>query len=326
MSLFSAKNPFTAARNKGGDFLLAKLRPDGGFGSGLKDCYKTLTALQVCGYSDAASRLCGWIRSHMTDDGDFSGRPKSIEQHNYLYANSWIIIGAHRLGQFDLSMKGMEFLESHWDPKTGGFYSSPIQRDADTKQDLIYTGFGGLAALYTGRVDIARGVGHWMKTVMEAQPDFPEKLYTVYSRTTGLITVPDPNAKLRYVVSRDAEGDQFFFQPGVAGAFLARLFQATGEKEWLDLAQEYMRFVEGANDHLFRLVRAGKVAWAAAILFMITRQTKYKEIAARIGHNLTASQSRRGYWTGVGSDTPDDEITAEMVIWLDEIDQGGCHP
>jgi rhamnogalacturonyl hydrolase YesR len=115
--------------------------------------------------------------------------------------------------------------------------------------------------------------------------------------------------------------DQFFFQPGVAAGFLARLFQATGEAEWLDLAKRYMRFVEGADDYLFRLLRAGKVGWAAAVLYTITGDFKYKEIAARIGRNLIACQAKRGYWTVLQGDQPSDEITAEMVVWLDAIAQ-----
>ena len=82
---------------------------------------------------------------------------------------------------------------------------------------------------------------------MAAQPDYPQQLYSVYSRADGLHTEPDPDDEIRYVMSRDAERDQFFFHPGIAGGFLARLYQATGEGEWLELAKEYMRFAEGGE-------------------------------------------------------------------------------
>ena len=322
MKLFRKRNQLREARNKGGAYLSPKQRPDGSFGAGLYDYYKTLTAFQVCGLNNEASALCGWIRAHaMTPQGDFGPRPDEDQQYNYTYANSWIIIGAHRLGQFDISQKGMDFLMDFWDPQSGGFFSSPTQRDADTKQDVIYSGFCGLAALYTGRIEAARGVGRWMRTVMEMQPEFPEKLYTVYSRAIGLHTTIDAEQELRYVVLSDARRDQFFFQPGVAAGFLARLFQATREEEWLNLAKEYMRFVEGANDYLFRLVRAGKVGWAASVLYALTGESKYKEMAVRIGRNLIASQHRTGYWSAPQGSGPSDEVTAEMIIWLDEIDQ-----
>ena len=77
---------------------------------------------QVCGFSNHGNALCGWIRNHaMPPEGDFGPRPDEAKQYNYAYANSWIIIGAHRLGQFDISQKGIEFLMDFRDPQSGGF-------------------------------------------------------------------------------------------------------------------------------------------------------------------------------------------------------------
>jgi hypothetical protein len=323
MEISGKKNWLSEARDRGGAYLAPRQRADGSFGSSIWDYYKTLTALQVCGLTKEANALCSWIRANaLTPQGDFGPRDEADEPRAYIYINSWIILGAHRLGRFDVSQRAIDFLIGFRDPESGGFYSHPTQRDADTKQDLIYTGFAGLAALYTGRIDVARGVGRWLNTLRELQPEFPKKLYTICSRAHGLYTTVDPSEELRYVVLSDAKRDQFFFQPGVAAGFLARLYEATGETQWLDLAQEYMRFVEAADDYLFHLVRAGKVGWAAAVLYTITSDRKYKEIARRIGSNLIACQAETGYWTVLQGSEPSDEVTAEMVVWLDEIDQG----
>ena len=179
----------------------------------------------------------------------------------------------------------------------------------------------GQAALYTGRLEVARGVSRWMKELMDLQPNYPEQLYSVYSRAEGLHTTPDPDDEVRYVMSRDATRDQYFFHPGIAGGFLARLYQATGESEWLDLAKEYMRFAEGASDCLFRLLRAGKVGWAASVLYALTGEAKYRDMAIRIGDNILDQQWDEGCWSSVGSDVPSNDATAEMVVWLDEIHQ-----
>jgi rhamnogalacturonyl hydrolase YesR len=161
-----------------------------------------------------------------------------------------------------------------------------------------------------------------MQTLMEAQPNYPQQLYSVYSRAHGLHTVPDPGDEdKRYVMSRDATRDQFFFHPGIAGGFLARLYQATDEGEWLDLAKEYMRFAEGASDYLFRLQRAGKVGWAASVLYMLTGESKYREMAVRVGDNLIASQAPEGWWGPAGAPQPSTSSTGEMTSWLDEIHQ-----
>ena len=327
---------FREARDRGCAHLLAQQRPDGSFGNpalGAIEYYKVPAALQVCGETNAASRLCAWIRRHgMNAAGDFGPRPQPGSkyadlhaEYAYIYYNSWVIIGAHRLGQFDLSQHGMDFLLDFQDGESGGFYSSPSRRDAHTKQDLWVVSGAGQAALYTGRLDVARGVGRWMQTLMAAQPNYPQQLYSVYSRAEGLHTNSDPDDEIRYVMSRDAERDQFFFHPGIAGGFLARLCQATGEGEWLELSKEYMRFAEGASDYLFRLLRAGKVGWAASVLYALTGGRKYREMAVRVGDNLIAAQAEAGYWSLPGSEVLRNDITAEMVVWLDEITQAVEH-
>ena len=230
-------------------------------------------------------------------------------------------MAAQRLGRYEISQKGMDFILCFRDPASGGFYSSPTERDATTKQDLKVVGYCGLAALATGRMDIARDVGRWLRMLMQAQPCFPQKLYTVYSRAEGLYLTPDPHDVLRYVVLSDAPDDEYFFQIGIAGGFLARLYQATGESEWLALAKEYMRFAEVASDALFRSVRAGKVGWAAALLFTLTGEIKYNTMALRVAAMLHRYASAHRVMGRAEEPRPDPDVTAEMVVWLDEIYQ-----
>ena len=258
----------------------------------------------------------------MTPDGDFGPRPADArDSYYYAYHNTWVIIGAHRLGQFDLAHKGMEFVMRFQDSESGGFYSSPTDRESRTKQDLWVVSGCGQASLYTGRLDVARGVGRWMDRMMQEQPNYPEQLFSVSTRARGLQTVPDPNDEIRYVMHRDARRDQYFFHPGIAGGFLARLYQATGEREWLPLAKEYIRFAEGAGEYLLLLLRAGKVGWAASVLYTLTGERKYRDMAIRVGDNLIALQAGDGWWGSHGEKTPNNDTTAEMVVWLDEIYQ-----
>ena len=268
----------------------------------------------------------------MSAGGDFGPRPRPGSEYAdlhaeyaYIYYNSWVIIGAHRLGQFDLSQRGMDFLLDFLDAESGGFYSSPTKRDAHTKQDLWVVSGAGQAALYTGRLDVARGVGAGCKRSWRPNPTIRSGSTRSTAAPEELHTNPDPDDEIRYVMSRDAERDQFFFHPGIAGGFLARLYQATGEGEWLALAKEYMCFAEGASDYLFRLLRAGKVGWAASVLYTLTGERKYREMAVRVGDNLIAAQSAAGYWSLPGSEVLKNDITAEMVVWLDEITQAVEH-
>ena len=160
-----------------------------------------------------------------------------------------------------------------------------------------------------------------MKNLMKAQPNYPRQLYGVYSTQTGLYTEFAPDQEFRYLLNPDATSDQPFYNPGIAGGFLALLYQATGEKEWLALAREYMRIAEDASDYLFGLVRAGKVGWGASLLYTLTGDPKYREMAIRVGDGLIASQSSEGWWGNVGETSANNDITAEMVFWLDQIYQ-----
>ena len=159
----------------------------------------------------------------------------------------------------------MDFIEDFWDPESGGFYSSFDGRGGDTLMDIFVTSGCGRAAVYTARLEVARGVGRFLETIMEAQPNYPKQMYSVFSRAKGLHTDPDPDDEMRYVMSQDAQKDQQFFNPGIAGGFLARLYQATGEERWLELSKRYMLFAEGAGDYLINLpgLRQGKTGWCA---------------------------------------------------------------
>ena len=316
---------FKKGREKGVEYLLKQLSGNGQFGDpelGVTDYYKVPSAFQVSGETHSANLLIDWIRKNgFKPDGDFGPRPGDNNIYYYLYFNSWVIIGAQRLGQFDLSQRGMDFLRRFWDTESGGFYSSVIDSSSTTKQDLWVTSGCGQAALYTGHIDIAIGVGTWMKRLMDLQPDYPEKLYTVYSRSKGLHTEIDNSDPIRYLLINATEGDQFFFHPGIAAGFLARLFQATSDKQWLDLSIEYMKFAETASDHLLNLLRAGKVAWAASLLYTLTSKEVYKNLAIKIGANILSQQLEDGSWKTDVPPEPSNDATAEMVVWLDEIYQ-----
>ena len=137
---------FSESRDRGGDYLLAQQGADGAFPASapnIDDYYKAITAFQVCGRNDAARRLCAWIRRHgMSPAGDFGPRSAAAEGDAFAYFNAWVVCGAHRLGQFDLSQRGMAFLMHQWDATSGGFYSSRQERTGLTKQ--IGAGFSAI--------------------------------------------------------------------------------------------------------------------------------------------------------------------------------------
>jgi len=173
--------------------------------------------------------------------------------------------------------------------------------------------------LYVGYIEAARGVGTWMKRLFELQPNFPADLYAIWSKTGGLHTQFNDSEAIRFVVHAAANEDQYFFHPGIAAGFLAELYKATGETEWLDLARNYLRQADVASDFQLASLRAGKVAWAASVLYTLTGESRYRNLAIRVGDNIIAAQSPEGAWN---PGTPHcNDATAEMVAWLDEVHQ-----
>ena len=105
------------------------------------------------------------------------------------------------------------------------------------------------------------------------------------NKSEGLIT-EFKDDDIRFVMSANAERDQFFFHPGIAAGFLSRLYLHTNEKKWLELAKLYMLIAEKSSDYLWHTLRAGKVAWGNALLYRITKEKKYYDMAIRAGKNI----------------------------------------
>ena len=115
------------AKGRGIDWLLAQRNPDGSFGPRQEGMfyYRLPWTLAVAGRNREASMLCQWIRTNMfTEKGDFDGKfGRDLYKENYYtYPNANIIYGAHILRQFDLSVRGMQFLLTLQDKKSGGFF------------------------------------------------------------------------------------------------------------------------------------------------------------------------------------------------------------
>ena len=313
-------NQFKQSRDMGAIWLESQINDTGIIGNYVTDYYKVPAALQVSGKTQSANKMIDWIRNNgLKHDGDFGPRPTNeLKSYWYTYYNTWVILGAQRLGQFDIAQKGFEFVSKFWDRKSGGFFSDVDQRNDNTYQDLWVVAGNGIAAIYTGKLEIANAVGKWMFNLMESQPNYPEKLYSVFSNSKGLITEFEGD-DTRFVMSANAERDQFFFHPGIAAGFLCRLFQQTGKKEWLELAKKYMLIAEESSDFLWHTLRAGKVAWGNSLLYTSTKEEKYYDMAIRAGTNIIDQQTKFGSWEMEGMSNID--ITAEMVYWLDEVYQ-----
>jgi hypothetical protein len=313
------------ARDRGVAYLTQRQRDDGALGNpeqeGLGPYYKALWAFAAGGRADAGNRLADWVaRNVLTEEGDFSGPMRGTDHDSsYPYSNAWMICGAQKLGRFDISYRGMEFLPLLQHREDGGFR---IKRDDESApQDVLCSAQGGNACLFTGHIAEAREVGRFLRTIWEAQPHPERELFFAYRPGQGLRT-DFPDERQRMFSIRVDRTRQRYFNMGIAAAFLVRLAQATGDPEWIALAKSYLQIGFDVLDEMYETAQVGKVGWGAALAHAATGEQKYRQLAERVGEALLAQQTDSGGWDNTGGYTTDAvraEVTAEFVVLLDEM-------
>lgn len=318
----------TEAKERGAGYLVGRQRKDGAVGDpseGLGSYYKAPWALAAAGRAAEGARLVAWIRRHMlSPEGDLAGDFDRGQQlaFVYPYPNAWVVCGAQKLGQFDLAQRGMDFLATLQDPETGGLRSQ--LEKPESGQDVMCASQVGMAALYTGRLEVAQAVGRFLRCIWEEQPDPEHALYFVYAPGRGLMTEFPPERAKLLVIRADKER-QFYFQMGIAAAFLTKLSLAADETAHQQLAGRYLDLAFRCTEGMYNTAQVGKVGWGAALLFGASGDERYGALAARVGEALLQQQNDDGSWHNTGGFTTravTDEVTAEFVAILDEMVQG----
>ncbi|MDP9235809.1 MAG: hypothetical protein M3P30_00170 [Chloroflexota bacterium] len=316
------------ARDRGVAYLLKQQRTDGALGSpeseGLAPYYKALWALAATGRSEEGNHLASWIARHvLAEGGDFAGDLRGdAHNHSYPYPNAWIIVGAQKLGRFDITRPAMEFLLGLQDAATGGFR---MQRDkVDAPQDLLCSSQAGNACLFTGHIAQAKDVGRFLRTVWEAQPYPDRELFFLYKPGDGLRT-EFPAERQRLHSIRIDTRRQMYFNMGIAAAFLSRLTMATGDREWAELAKQYLGIGFNVLDEMYETAQVGKVGWGSALTYGVTGDRKYLDLANRVGEAMIAQQNENGAWDNTGGFVNEPirtEVTSEFTVLLDEMIAG----
>lgn len=313
------------ARQRGIEYLQAQQRADGAIGTpetdGLGPYYKTLWAFVSAGAHEAGNRLASWVAaSLLTPEGDLAGPCRGpVHDNNYPYPASWLSVGAHKLGRYDVSVPALRFLRGMQHAETGGFR---MQRDReDAVQDVLNAGQAGNALLIAGDIDAALRAGAFLRTVWDAQPRPDEELFFVYKPGAGLRT-EFPAERQRMHSIRIDTPRQPYFNSGMAAAFLARLAMATGDASWADLGKRYLEISFHTLDEMYETAQVGKVGWGAALTYAVTGDERYRRLAERVGEAMLAQQDASGGWDNTGgyvNDAIRAEVTAEFCVLLDEM-------
>lgn len=311
---------FLDASSRGIDWICTKQNPDGSFcarDDGVGSYYKIPYALSLAGRQGEALRLVDWVaENHFTSEGDFRAPERKALNPFHdawpVYANAWLVLGAHRVGRWDVALRGAEFLLRYQTP-AGGFYSL----DDETRiHEPVCTSWGGLAALAVGHLDAASRAGDLLVKLVQGQPD-PQRFYARMDVEGNLITDVPTGQELYYYVDA-TQARQIYYNPGIALILLAHLYRATGRAEYLGAGEELLEFTARCADDVYRFPPSGKLGVGCALMYEITRSEKARSGATAVAEYLAETQNPDGFWRlpDVKPYTPRSDFDGPE-IWLD---------
>jgi hypothetical protein len=310
-----------AARDAGVRFVREHVAADGAVADPEQGFhfYRVPWALALGGETEAAVRVCAWVRSNMlTADGALEG-PFRVYDDAYAYRDSALVIGAHLVLQYDLSEGLMPRLLSAQDPVSGAFAND---RPPSDEMDIPYTCGPGFACLATGRIDAARRVAGHLRRIYEAQTELPDRFFYTWSRERQAPVTEFPEQRrFWYVVDRRGTHSQRWSIGGIAAGFLCRLYLAEPRPEYLELARAYQDFSMGTTDAQFGYVNVCKSSWGSSLLYQLTDELRYRAWSERMAEWYLERQLPDGRWQPDAPTTAeaDVEITAEFVMHVDTI-------
>ncbi|MCO1575229.1 hypothetical protein M8C13_05585 [Crossiella sp. SN42] len=311
----SSAEGYEAAARRGADWLLSRLRPDGGFGETDLACYyKAPAALGLAGHPRQARRLLEVaVERFGTPEGDFvtaegvkSANP--VFQEFWCYPNGWLALAAHRLGWFGVAHQAYRHLLTYR-TGDGGFSAN----DAGVP-DAISTAHLGLLALTLGDLDTARAAGDWLTKLLVTQPHLATGFH-LRADEHGPRTADDSPLH----VLRTGAPDQPYFMIGYPLAYLTRLHQLGGDPAHLTAAIGYADYALSCGEHLRSTPFSHKVGWGAAILARHGHDARHRDLATGIADHLVSLQAEDGSWSPDGPAYATFDDTAEITHWLLEI-------
>jgi len=301
---------YRATGRKAAEFTMSFQQPDGGYiwEGFVKDAYhKQPYSWGVSAFYAPVHKLLNWVKRNtlMPEGGlkDYNGD---------VYKQSWFFQGCHRAGRFDVSHPIMHFLLSCERP-CGGF---PHFKKDELCRSLA-TAWTGISALYFGLLDVAERTAEWCIRLLEAQPEQGRFYYQTTSDGRLCTKDTDPTgesvdfAKLR----------QPYWEIGLPWMLMGRMYQATGEKQFLDYAERFFNLKLACHEDRFTYVGSGKSSLAAAIHYLNTGDTRARDAVYSFLDFLAETQHPEGGWRGeTEQDIPLIYIdhAAEFNVWIQE--------
>ena len=309
-------------------WLLGQQNSDGSMNPlehGIASFFRLPHTFALMGQMERGARLAAWIRDNSLDeDGDFTGYTPRVGPlaSFYHYGNAWLVMGLHRLGMYGLSLRGAEFLTTLQHPVTGGFLTRGPEATLDDMQDIMSTATAGLALLTTGHLNEAEAAGNFLVSTMDRQPNLTRGLLFVQQKGDRFVNDWPEDQGLAFALEAQKLG-QWYFVPGLAGGFLAKLHDVTGQKEHLHAASQYIQFADSAANDRYQGPNAWWFGWGAAMLYAVSGAANCRKIVEQVLDNMVQNHMSSGSWAagslGYEPPAPIVDATAEAVTVITEI-------
>ncbi len=297
---------YSQAIRAGSDWLKSKLQDDGSYGERanyLAYYSKSPWAFAASGEPWLSSLVGDHVKkAFLKEDGDFIVTNSEFPlydqwaQQHYLYYECWLTYGLQKIGRFDVTYKTMNFIRGFQDSTLGGFYSNKKREHMDT----LITSICGLCCISSGSLDEAVKAGDFLALVLSKQSD-QSRFYTGLSKDGKLAKEFPEDRKLYYLVEK-TKLDQWYFYLGLPIAFLAKLFEASGNQKFIELARRYFEVAEQCEGDVFKWNGTGKLSWGSSLLFKHLKDWKYYGAATSIVSDLFRSQTKEGGFLSLRAD------------------------
>lgn len=292
-------NAWRLACLKAVDYQIRFQRPDGGYiwdGYAIDAFHKQALSWQLSGRFVEAIRLLNWAKANkLQPDGQLK------DYHGDIYKHSWFFQGAHMAGRFDISYPVMAFLLSCQAP-CGGL--PHFAGDAWIRS--LSTAWTGVSALGFGDLDAATKIAQCSIRMLEQQPR-EDRFYFQMTRDGKLATEKE-HPEAQFIDTTQPR--QCYWEVGFAMLFMCKMYQATGERSYLDAAKRFFEFTLRCYGDNFSFWGSGKSALAAANYYLLTGDERAENAACRFCDFVVRTQTAEGGFRY--EDEPD-----ELLIYVD---------
>jgi hypothetical protein len=210
------------------------------------------------------------------------------------YIPAWLVMGATLTENVRLRSVMEKHLLSFQDKKSGGFFATAAGRDSGHGLlDFDSTTQACAALCIAGNEAAAAKCGHYLRKLVETQPNPTSRLFLQMDSEKGLIREFDPKQAFSHVLAY-AEPKAHLYKIGLLARAFAFLHPLTGDKSYLELAESHYRRAADLSPDIWTNTLAHKMGWAAWTLFRMTGRPTYVEDARRMADHLVTLQQPDG--------------------------------